>query len=860
MLLCLVLLFSLMPLSALAATSAADFQDVKEGDWYYSYVDYAVKNGLMNGVSDTAFNPNGSVTRAMIVTILYRLEGQPTVTGTSSFKDVPAGTWYSDPVTWASANGVVNGYSVDVFGPNDNVTREQFATILYRYSNAKGFDVTGKADLSKYQDASAVSSWASDAMAWANGVGLINGMTETILSPKGNATRAQAATILMRYCDSVADGVGSFFLSASDSAVLVGYGDNVNIYLQTNMKVDYIDLYDTATGKVAATMYDDGSFYNHGDDIAGDGIYSAIVENENYYEDSSRSFKAKCDGHESNEVTVNYYMPLSDEMLNRIETVDNQIDSLVAGSFDGMSTAEKKNAANALLDELAGNDLIEADSVVLDEASQVLGFEYADGIWGGIMLEEFDVDFNGVGDRGTSAAVYEKFGADSSMPMNGGNAAVSVLVLNAFPAFETKASDIAYRSDFYVDMKAEWDSMGLITTLDTDVSVNDYLTKLDDYDIVCISTHGSTYSWRDGFLWLDKHQYPAICLAEKSTKAKDKEYELLLKDKQIVKVSGKYWILPPFFENQYAADAFDGEFFYSESCQFMGKNGVVDYSMANAIVSRSAEAVVGFHNSVYADYSRDMMKWYIEDLFNGNTAKVSLDDACKKYGSDHKVWLESLGYTYDKTKPVAYPILSGDPNATLIQSNLLNGDFEAYKNIGYTATPSDWNAEGDVRSVTLLGDVKPYGINSSRMAIITTGVGSKTTSTLGEGTEGSQIYQKFTVPAGVTKITFNYNYVSEEPMEFVGSQYNDAFVVQIKSGSDVVYNNMYESINTSTWVSVDNIDFDGGDETVFQTGWKTATIDVSAYQGKTIGLYFIVYDVGDSQYDSAVVLDNVKLS
>lgn len=178
------------------------FTDVKTGDWFYDSVGYVYSAGLMNGTSPTTFSPGQTTTRAMIVTILYRYEGSPAA-GASAFRDVPAGQYYTAPVAWAAANGVVNGYSTTQFGPNDTITREQMAAILYRYAQYKGYDVSGRADLSAYADGNRVSSYARDAMAWANQAKLINGVDARTLDPAGSATRAQVATILARFCQTV---------------------------------------------------------------------------------------------------------------------------------------------------------------------------------------------------------------------------------------------------------------------------------------------------------------------------------------------------------------------------------------------------------------------------------------------------------------------------------------------------------------------------------------------------------------------------------------------------------------------------------------------------------------------------------
>ena len=180
------------------------FVDVAEGDWFYDAVVYAYQNELMDGVGGNRFAPNSETTRAQLVTILYRLEGQPAVSGDLPFTDVESGTWYTDAILWAAQNNIVNGVNDTEFAPGDDLTRQQLVTILYRYAEAKGYDVSASADLSGYPDADQVQDYAQPAMAWAVAENIIQGMEDGTLKPAGNASRAQIATILMRFCEDVA--------------------------------------------------------------------------------------------------------------------------------------------------------------------------------------------------------------------------------------------------------------------------------------------------------------------------------------------------------------------------------------------------------------------------------------------------------------------------------------------------------------------------------------------------------------------------------------------------------------------------------------------------------------------------------
>lgn len=178
------------------APAALPFTDVKSGNWFYDAVKYAYAQGLMTGTSATTFAPNGTMNRAMIVTVLYRLEKSPAVTGASKFTDVPAGQWYSDAVAWAAANKIVNGYDETTFGPMNAVTREQMAAILFRYKQVKGLEnVTLEENLNRFPDQNKISAYAIPALQWAVGQKIINGNADGTLDPTGTATRAQVAQI-----------------------------------------------------------------------------------------------------------------------------------------------------------------------------------------------------------------------------------------------------------------------------------------------------------------------------------------------------------------------------------------------------------------------------------------------------------------------------------------------------------------------------------------------------------------------------------------------------------------------------------------------------------------------------------------
>ena len=194
---------SQVTVSAAFAPAQLPFTDVTEANWYYDEVYYVWANGLMQGTSATTFGPNVDTTRAMVVTILWRLEGEPASGYDMDYSDVAGGAWYADAVRWATEHGIVNG-SEGQFYPGGTVTREQLAAMLYRYAQYKGYDLTAGGDLSGFADAGAVSGWAETSLAWAVGQRLIQGSANQI-DPTGSAIRAQVAAILMRFCENTAN-------------------------------------------------------------------------------------------------------------------------------------------------------------------------------------------------------------------------------------------------------------------------------------------------------------------------------------------------------------------------------------------------------------------------------------------------------------------------------------------------------------------------------------------------------------------------------------------------------------------------------------------------------------------------------
>lgn len=231
--------------TATPAFAATPFNDVSSTAWYADAVDYVYCNGMMKGTGDTKFSPDGSMTRAMLATVLYRIDGESAASGSTPFTDVKSGTYYTDAVKWAYTNGIVSGTSATTFSPEEKISREQIVTMFYRYAKHKGYSVANTAGLLQYNDYSKVSSYAQDAFAWAVGMGIVTGTSSTTLSPKDNATRAQCATIIQRFMTYAPMGHvyaawRDFLVSGNYVAYTSGYSESYMEYVMTDLNGDTV--------------------------------------------------------------------------------------------------------------------------------------------------------------------------------------------------------------------------------------------------------------------------------------------------------------------------------------------------------------------------------------------------------------------------------------------------------------------------------------------------------------------------------------------------------------------------------------------------------------------------------------------
>ena len=184
--------------------SVDSFLDVDSTAWYYDAVKYVVENGIMSGTGTYTFEPNTTLSRGMIAQMLYALEGKPNVSVTGYFNDVPVNAWFAKAAAWAKSKGIITGYDNGNFGPNDPLTREQLALILYNYAKIKEYSTSAAGNLSQFIDGRSTSAWAQEGMTWAVGAGLLSGRDGNMLCATGTATRSEVAQIMMNFCKNVA--------------------------------------------------------------------------------------------------------------------------------------------------------------------------------------------------------------------------------------------------------------------------------------------------------------------------------------------------------------------------------------------------------------------------------------------------------------------------------------------------------------------------------------------------------------------------------------------------------------------------------------------------------------------------------
>ena len=338
------------------------------------------------------------------------------------------------------------------------------------------------------------------------------------------------------------------------------------------------------------------------------------------------------------------------EMAQADAALDQLLDS---GSYAAMTVDERQAAAQAQLDRLAGEGLVQPGSIRYDEENGMLSFAYDCGVLGGVLLTDWEdepfVDLPLEMPEGLPSPLDAE---NDVRPL--GNAII-------YYAFDDTVNSTRYPN--YLTMQEAWNGWGLSTTLDTDVTVAD-LRHMDDYDLCILSTHGAYYTYTTGWLFKQVRTAPVLLLREESSFWDDLRYGFDLLTHRVIKVNGNYCITPDFFSAAYRGGQLNGTMVFSETCEFFGGNNILDLSMSNALLDAGARAVVGFVNNVYAVYSRSMLWGTVNQLIMGKNILQAVDAAAATYGPDDIYWYLSQG----GTKPhryAAFALVHGDDTATL---------------------------------------------------------------------------------------------------------------------------------------------------------------------------------------------------
>ena len=623
-------------------------------------------------------------------------------------------------------------------------------------------------------------------------------------------------------------------------------------------------------GDKLANLLDDGDVGN-GDDIAGDGVYStyfSVTKSEPgraYY----RVVIADPDL-EVNEFSslaeVYFYKNLSDEEITATsDDFDITVDSYFGDSGESFSSSQLDSKISQLADDFASNESVE--SAELSEDGSSINVLYNNGL-------KFSLYFFEKGSsQGSSVKGAPRNNVGLKYP---GKTQPDISYSkytynpNTVSALITDVSDNANSigkysamaiSPFYTEFspKDGNDAYTLIENSDSpffnaqtllkdsDSGIEDF-KNLSDFGVVMISSHGAVFQGEPIIMTsqiadsTSIHDYLADIVAGRILVSQAVELTGNGEDSHTVSLSTQLtFSLTHDFISEYSGSM-------SNSLVYLGIcHGLSGNVLANAFLGAGAGAIVGYDNSVLSGYDYDVIQTFINHMLDGFTVSESVDFAKSEHGENDAIWAENNSISGASDEPAEFVML-GNPDLILERFSLENGSFES--NLDY------WDGNGgDSRVITQLSSLVPP--HESFMAIISSGLGSVDDSE-------SIIFQSFTLPDDVQLIHFSYNVVSEEPMEWVGSEFNDQFRVVLIDASGNEVELAYESINTSTWIEIvgsqsDGGMFDGGDSTAFHTDWKLIDFDISEFAGQSVTIQFRVWDVGDSAYDTAALIDNIYI-
>ena len=595
-------------------------------------------------------------------------------------------------------------------------------------------------------------------------------------------------------------------------------------------------------GNIVATLMDNGNYGSNGDDIAGDGVFSGLywIDLRNVGEFKFSVSEAYQNETYTAETTINIYEAYTETNNSELKSVFERIRTVkYSDEYSSLSNQDRIDWLLAELNEIVENgtdtysyNLIKADSLRYDSFCNCVFFTM---YFGCEAMIQVDLPNYELADTGGSSSARTHVEGDYEGDV--------LILFDYYDHYDSNAPDDV--DGGYEAIKEEIEEEGYSVAIDYNFTVGDLRTIMENREMIVFACHGSTDTTQRSFIYNDED----INITTTAT-------TLDLTEGRLVPTDSGYCVTPEFFD-KYCAGKLNDTIIFLGSCYAFGEDGNTNTSLGATFETCGAAATIGCINSVYVRYPMDLFEEFSLEILDHNTVEETYNYALSEVGENDAVWYQNNGNTVSdkKAEHPGTPQLYGNKEYSIPYQELRNTSFDLF----IMPTLSQWTCRGDVRAIKRLGDI--YPTESVGMSMITTGIGSGESAYL-SGNGESSISQTFPVPTNdMTTFSFDYNFVSEEPMEYVGSVFNDNFVAYVIVNNNGVLEQIEvtrNSINTAEWIKLNGVDFTDGDSTCYKTGWINVQIDVSGYDNIT-GVAFAVSDVGDSIFDTAVLIDNVEL-
>ncbi|KWX71921.1 S-layer homology domain-containing protein [Paenibacillus jilunlii] len=869
---------------------AAPFKDVDSKSWYRGYVGALVESGITEGTSATTFSPNSSVTREELVVFFIRAFGLedtakklPVDSKLSDISEVSE--WAKAQVSLAFKNGFINGVQGSdgtlKFKPKEHAERQALARLAYEFKTNKSVYVEKSKQLlaeeaNKGKNPVETPAITPAATQVTTDRGTSGGVSAPGTSSPATPTPAPTAPGPATPPATPTPAPATPAPAPANGLQVVVKGENTDaIYAEEPTEVIFRSSLNSAetvnasvykvddSGKVISqiiSLYDDG-LADHGDSLKADGIYSgkAVLTESTEGYINLQAFAG--DVPSSTVFKLSVMKHLTDEQLEQTEIIENntqaKLDHLVTEYGDVQKAKEETVAW------LQTQDEVEHAGISGEGGS--IWYLLDNGILGGISAAPENT-------KGLSSTVDEASSSNAlaanalTQDVKQTVATIGSKRVAVISPFSGKLQSSTVYDTVYNNFVQSNYPFLVERVKDTAADVN-FFKGLNQYGVVVLDTHGDTFYDETVLQKLHnkygidfKYAGPQVMFltGEKATAESKKAYELDLKKGRLAIISGYYAITPSFITRY--NDMLPDTIVYNGSCR-----SAYNDSMADAFINNGAGTYYGYTDYVKLAYDQAVVQSVFTALADENkTTEEAFQAAVAAHGANDGL--------------AAFSMKGSNIGAKT--EGVINGTFEGGNWIG-------WNGNGDVRVISKLGPLKPT--EGNYMAIISTGLGFENNDNGGyDYNSDSYIEQSFIVPAGATTLSFDYNFISEEPKEFVGTKFNDTFKATVTSsvyintaslvtshvnGGETVTSNVYgnesviigtESINGSKayWIDENKVavDFYGGDQTAYMTNWKHVQFDVSQFAGKaSIVLRFHVWDQGDSVFDTAILIDNVIL-